>query len=62
LIEPGVQVSRSRHADARITRYRATLDPGGDPALIAEWISETTAIKKAAQARLGLTEARPRRG
>ncbi|GGN75039.1 putative recombinase [Actinoplanes lobatus] len=48
-------------ADAKISRYRATLDAGGDPALIANWISETTTIKKAAQARLGLTEAPPQR-
>jgi DNA invertase Pin-like site-specific DNA recombinase len=48
-------------ADAKISRYRATLDAGGDPALVAGWISETSAIKKAAQARLGLTEAPPQR-
>jgi site-specific DNA recombinase len=48
-------------ADAKISRYRATLDTGGDPALIADWISETTTIKKAAQARLGLTGAPPQR-
>ncbi|WP_204299905.1 hypothetical protein [Actinoplanes campanulatus] len=48
-------------ADAKISRYRATLDAGGDPALIANWISETTTIKKAAQARLGLTEVPPQR-
>ncbi|MEU4565002.1 zinc ribbon domain-containing protein, partial [Actinoplanes sp. NPDC023936] len=47
-------------ADAKIDRYRAALD-AGDPTLIAEWITETTAIKKAAQARLGLTEAAPQR-
>ena len=48
-------------ADKKINRYRATLDAGGDPALIASWISETTAIRKTAQARLGLTEAPPQR-
>ncbi|MFI7603485.1 hypothetical protein [Actinoplanes sp. NPDC049681] len=47
--------------DAKITRYRATLDAGGDPSLVAGWISETTAIKRAAEARLGLTEAPPER-
>ena len=46
-------------ADPKISRYRATLDAGGDPTLIADWITETTTIKKAAQARLGLTEAPP---
>nr|WP_242625355.1 recombinase family protein [Krasilnikovia cinnamomea] len=48
-------------ADAKINRYRATLDAGGDPALIAGWISEATALKRGAQARLGLTEAPPQR-
>jgi hypothetical protein len=48
-------------ADVKIARHRAALDAGGDPALIAGWISEATAIKKSAQARLGLTEAPPQR-
>lgn len=48
-------------ADRKINGYRATVDAGGAPALIAGWISETNAIKKAAQARLGLTEAPPQR-
>ena len=47
--------------DAKIARYRATLDAGADPALVAGWIAETAAIKKAAQARLGVTEAPPQR-
>ena len=47
--------------DEKIGRYRATLDAGGDPALIAGWISGAAAIKKAAQGRLGLTEAPPQR-
>jgi hypothetical protein len=48
-------------ADAKISRYKDTPDAGGDPALIAGWISEATAIKKTARARLGLTEAPPQR-
>jgi hypothetical protein len=40
--------------DAKIARYRAALDAGGDPALVAGWMRETTAIRNAAQARLGL--------
>ncbi len=47
--------------DVKIARYRATLDGGGDPVLVAGWINETTAIKRAALARLGLTEAPPQR-
>ena len=46
-------------ADTKISRYRDTLDAGGDPALIAGWITEATTAKKTAQARLGLTEAPP---
>jgi site-specific DNA recombinase len=38
-----------------------TLDAGGDLALVAGWITETTAVKKAAQVRLRLTEAPPER-
>jgi site-specific DNA recombinase len=48
-------------ADTKIARYRATLDAGGGPALIASWITETTAIKNAAQVRLDLTDAPPQR-
>ena len=48
-------------ANVKINRNRDTLDAGGDPALIAGWISEAAAIKKTAQARLGLTEAPPQR-
>jgi site-specific DNA recombinase len=47
--------------DVKITRYRAALDAGGDPALIAGWISEATTIEKPAQARLRLPEAPPQR-
>jgi site-specific DNA recombinase len=48
-------------SDTKIAQYRATLDAGGDPTLVAGWISETMAVRKAAQARLGLTEAPPKR-
>lgn len=47
--------------DTRIGRYRAALDAGGDPVLIAGWIRETTEIKNAAHARLGLVPGRPAR-
>ena len=42
-------------------RPRGQKPPCFHPALIAGWISEATAIKKTAQARLGLTEAPPQR-
>jgi hypothetical protein len=48
-------------SDTKIAQYRATLDAGGDPTLVAGWISETMAVRNAAQARLGLTEAPPER-
>jgi site-specific DNA recombinase len=47
--------------DAKVGRYRAALDAGGDPALITGWIKETTAIRNAAQARLGLVPGKPAR-
>ena len=47
--------------DAKIARYRAAIDAGGGPALVAGWISETTAIRKAAEARLGLAPGKPAR-
>jgi site-specific DNA recombinase len=46
-------------ADAKISRDGDTLDAGGDPVLIAGWITEATTAKKTAQARRGLTEAPP---
>jgi site-specific DNA recombinase len=39
--------------DAKIAQYRAALDAGGDPSLIAGWIKETTAIQAATKALLG---------
>jgi hypothetical protein len=47
-------------ADRKLIGYRATLDAGGDPALIAGWIAEITAIKKTAQARLRTRISPPR--
>jgi site-specific DNA recombinase len=47
--------------DTKIGRYRAALDAGGDPALIAGWIKETTEIRNRAQARLGLVPGKPTR-
>jgi hypothetical protein len=36
--------------DAQISRYRASLDAGADPAVIGPWIAETQAKKVTAQA------------
>jgi site-specific DNA recombinase len=36
--------------EAQIGRYRASIDAGGDPAVIGPWIAETQAKKVAAQA------------
>jgi site-specific DNA recombinase len=38
--------------DAQISRYRASLDAGGDPAVIGPWIAETQARKVTAQAEI----------
>lgn len=48
-------------SDRKKNPVRGALDAGGDPALIAGRIGETTTIKKAAQARLGRAEAPPQR-
>ena len=47
--------------DEKLKRYRAALDAGGDPALIAGWIKETTAIRAATQAMLGAKPVRRQR-
>jgi site-specific DNA recombinase len=38
--------------DAQLSRYRASIDAGGDPAAIGPWIAETQAKKVAAQAEI----------
>ncbi|MEV6302426.1 recombinase family protein [Actinoplanes sp. NPDC051861] len=47
--------------DAKIERYRAALDAGGDPVLIAGWITETSAIRAAAATTARLSTAPPQR-
>ena len=46
------EAARARIAeyDAQISRYRASLDAGGDPAVIGPWIAETQAKNVTAQA------------
>jgi hypothetical protein len=39
--------------NAQISQYRASLDAGGDPAVIGPWIAETQAKKVTAQPRSG---------
>ncbi|MCC9307339.1 hypothetical protein LN042_09525 [Kitasatospora sp. RB6PN24] len=47
-------------ATARLARYRATLDAGGDPATVSQWINEVRLQQAAAQTRLNqLTSAAP---
>ncbi|MFI5755080.1 hypothetical protein [Streptomyces sp. NPDC051569] len=41
-----------RECDAKLARFRAALDAGGDPVAIAGWMNEITAQKVKAQARL----------
>lgn len=43
-------------ADAKLSRYRATLDAGDDPPVIAGWITEAQADRTAALAELAATE------
>jgi site-specific DNA recombinase len=44
--------ARIAECDGQISRYRASLDAGGDPAVIGPWIAETQAEKVAAQAEI----------
>lgn len=44
--------ARIAEYDAQISRYRASLDAGGDPAVIGPWIAETQARKVTAQAEI----------
>ena len=48
------EAARARIADydAQMSRYRASIDAGGDPAVIGPWIAETQAKKVAAQAEI----------
>jgi site-specific DNA recombinase len=48
------EAARARIAeyDAQISRYRASIDAGGDPVVIGPWIAETQAKKVAAQAEI----------
>jgi hypothetical protein len=48
--------------DQHLARYRAALEAGTDPALVAQWTAEVTATRAAAQIRLrDTTAARPAR-
>jgi site-specific DNA recombinase len=44
--------ARIANYDAQIGRYRASLDAGGDPAVIGPWIAETQTQKVTAQAEI----------
>ncbi|HZO65990.1 MAG TPA: recombinase family protein [Kribbellaceae bacterium] len=47
--------------DIKIARYRAALDAGADPVLVAGWITETTAIRATTLARIGIAAGPPQR-
>jgi site-specific DNA recombinase len=44
-----------RTCTRQLAQYRATLDKGGAPAVVGQWITETQARKLAAEARLAAT-------
>ncbi len=52
-----VALRKLRDCDAQVARYRAALDAGADPAVVAGWIDETQA--KRARAERALAAARP---
>jgi hypothetical protein len=45
--------------DAKVKRYRAVLDAGGDPALVTSWITQTRAERIRAQAQLDQNNDQP---
>jgi len=47
--------------DIKIARYRAALDAGADPVLVAGWITETSAIRATTLARIGIAASPPQR-
>ncbi|HEX8344406.1 MAG TPA: recombinase family protein [Actinoplanes sp.] len=47
--------------DTKIERYRAALDAGSDPTLVAGWIRETSTVRATAAAALRLSTAPPQR-
>ena len=48
-----------RACDTKLTRYRAALDAGADPAVVTGWITETQAERRAAQTALDATNPTP---
>jgi hypothetical protein len=60
--DEGMKLRRTiEECDGKIERYRAALDAGGDPALIAGWISETSAKRETAAAALRVSAVPPQR-
>jgi hypothetical protein len=53
-------LERIATCDGQIARYRASIDAGGDPAVIGPWIAETQARKVAAQAEIRTATGRHR--
>jgi hypothetical protein len=56
------EAARARIADCdrKIAQYRASLDAGGDPAVIGPWIAEIQAKRVAAQVEIGKTSGQAR--
>jgi site-specific DNA recombinase len=61
LVRVATDLSTDAPSVCRSPRRSTRVPPLADPTLVAGWIGETTAIKKAARARLGCTEALPER-
>ncbi len=47
--------------DRKLAAYRATLDAGGDPAIISEWIAQTQTEKKLAESKLRQRDSKTKR-
>ena len=52
MIDTSTDEAMLRECDTKLARYRAALDAGTDPTVVAAWIKEVTADRNAASARI----------
>jgi hypothetical protein len=51
---------RISDCDRKLKQYKATLDAGGDPAVVSEWIRQTQGERNTALAMMRQADAKPR--
>jgi hypothetical protein len=65
-LEPGDVAARHaareglRHCDERLAKYRAALEAGADPSVVASWIAEVQAERTRHQTAVGRLDGQPR--